>query len=129
MTLMQMKYAIAVADTKSMNEAARSLFITQPSLSASIKELENEIGVELFKRTNRGITVTPEGEEFLGYARQVVEQYRLIESKYIEKKMCARSSVCPCSIIPLLSRPLWKWCASLEWTSMNLQFMRPRLTK
>lgn len=47
MTLMQMKYAIAVADTKSMNEAARSLFITQPSLSASIKELENEIGVEL----------------------------------------------------------------------------------
>ena len=61
MTLMQMKYAIAVADTKSMNEAARSLFITQPSLSASIKELENEIGVELFKRTNRGITVTPEG--------------------------------------------------------------------
>ena len=86
MTLMQMKYAIAVADTKSMNEAARSLFITQPSLSASIKELENEIGIELFKRTNRGITVTPEGEEFLGYARQVVEQYRLIESKYIEKE-------------------------------------------
>ena len=64
MTLMQMKYAIAVADTKSMNEAARSLFITQPSLSASVKELENEIGIELFKRTNRGITVTPEGEEF-----------------------------------------------------------------
>ena len=86
MTLMQMKYAIAVADTKSMNEAARSLFITQPSLSASIKELENEIGVELFKRTNRGITVPPEGEDFLGYARQVVEQYRLIESKYIEKE-------------------------------------------
>ena len=56
MTLMQMKYAIAVADTKSINEAARSLFITQPSLSASVKELENEIGVELFKRTNRGIT-------------------------------------------------------------------------
>ncbi len=48
MTLMQMKYAIAVADTKSMNEAARSLFITQPSLSASVKELENEIGIELF---------------------------------------------------------------------------------
>ena len=86
MTLMQMKYAIAVADTKSMNEAARSLFITQPSLSASIKELENEIGVELFKRTNRGITVTPEGEEFLGYARQVVEQYQLVEDRYIEKK-------------------------------------------
>ena len=87
MTLMQMKYAIAVADTKSMNEAARSLFITQPSLSASIKELENEIGVELFKRTNRGITVTPEGEEFLGYARQVVEQAELRQQQAAEETM------------------------------------------
>ena len=85
MTLAQLRYAICVADTHSMNEASSSLFISQPSLSTSIKELENEIGLELFKRTNRGVTVTPEGEEFLGYARQVVEQYRLIESKYIEK--------------------------------------------
>ena len=69
-----------------MNEASRSLFISQPSLSTSIKELENEIGLELFKRTNRGVTVTPEGEEFLGYARQVVEQYQLVEDRYIEKK-------------------------------------------
>ena len=79
---MQRNYASAVADTISMYVAARSLFITQPSLSASIKELENEIGVELFKRTNRGITVTPEGEEFLGYARQVVEQADLLHQHY-----------------------------------------------
>ena len=129
MTLMQMKYAIAVADTKSMNEAARSLFITQPSLSASVKELENEIGIELFKRTNRGITVTPEGEEFLGYARQVVEQYRLIESKYIEKENVRKKFSVSMQHIPLLSRPLWKWCVSLEWTSMSLQFMRPKHMK
>ena len=69
-----------------MNEAARKLFISQPSLSAAIKELEEEVGVELFKRTNRGISVTLEGEEFIGYARQVVEQYNLIESKYILKE-------------------------------------------
>ena len=86
MTLTQMKYAIAVADTGSMNKAARSLFIAQPSLSASIRELEQEIGIELFKRTSRGVLATPEGEEFLGYARQVTEQYRLLESRYIEKK-------------------------------------------
>lgn len=86
MTLAQLRYAICVADTHSMNEASRSLFISQPSLSTSIKELENEIGLELFKRTNRGVTVTPEGEEFLGYARQVVEQYQLVEERYIEKK-------------------------------------------
>ena len=81
MTLAQLRYAICVADTHSMNEASRSLFISQPSLSTSIKELENEIGLELFKRTNRGVTVTPEGEEFLGYARQVVEQLD-IRKKY-----------------------------------------------
>ena len=81
MTLAQLRYAITVANSNSMNEAARNLFISQPSLSSAIRELEEEIGVELFRRTNRGISVTPEGEEFLGYARQVVEQYELIESK------------------------------------------------
>lgn len=86
MTLAQLRYAITVAGASSMNEAARKLFISQPSLSAAIKELEAEVGVELFKRTNRGISVTPEGEEFIGYARQVVEQYNLIESKYILKE-------------------------------------------
>lgn len=86
MTLTQLNYAITVANASSMNEAARSLFISQPSLSAAIKELEEEIGVELFRRTNRGISLTPEGEEFIGYARQVEEQYRLIESRYISKE-------------------------------------------
>ena len=86
MTIMQLKYAITVANSKSMNEAARTLFISQPSLSASMRELEEEIGVELFRRNNRGISLTPDGKEFLGYARQVVEQYQLIESKYIIKE-------------------------------------------
>lgn len=86
MTLTQLRYAITVAKAKSMNEAARSLFISQPSLSTAIRDLEEEIGIEVFKRTNRGISVTPEGEEFIGYARQVVEQYQLIETKYISKE-------------------------------------------
>lgn len=86
MTLTQLKYAITVANASSMNEAARNLFISQPSLSTAIKDLEEEIGVELFRRTNRGISLTPEGEEFIGYARQVVEQYQLIESKYVAKE-------------------------------------------
>lgn len=84
MTLTQLKYAITVAGASSMNEAARSLFISQPSLSASIRELEEELGIILFRRTNRGILVTPEGEEFIGYARQVVEQYDLLEAKYVD---------------------------------------------
>ncbi|MDE6208800.1 MAG: LysR family transcriptional regulator [Lachnospiraceae bacterium] len=86
MTLTQLRYAITVANSNSLNEAARELFISQPSLSTAIRELEEETGTQLFRRTNRGITVTPEGEEFIGYARQVVEQYELIEYKYIKKE-------------------------------------------
>ena len=77
MTLSQLRYAITVADSRSMNQAAQKLFISQPSLSAAIRELEDEVGIEIFRRTNRGIQVTPDGEEFVGYARQVVEQYAL----------------------------------------------------
>lgn len=86
MTLMQLNYVIAIADTHSMNEAAKKLFLSQPSLSAGVRELEEELGMELFKRTNRGMLLTPEGEEFLGYARQVTDQYRLLENRFIEKK-------------------------------------------
>ena len=68
-----------------MNEAARNLFISQPSLSAAIQELETEIGMDIFIRSNRGIKVTPQGKEFLGYARQVVEQYQLVEARYISR--------------------------------------------
>ena len=71
MTLQQLKYALTIADCGSMNEAAKQLFISQPSLSETMKELETEIGLDIFLRSNRGIVITPEGEEFLGYARQV----------------------------------------------------------
>lgn len=85
MTLIQLKYAITVAGEHSLNEAAKKLFISQPSLSASIRSLEKEIGLELFKRSQSGIQITPEGEEFIGYARQVVEQYDLLDARYISK--------------------------------------------
>lgn len=92
-TLQQLKYAITVADCGSMNEAAKQLFVSQPSLSGSIKELEKELGFDVFLRSNRGILVTPEGEEFLGYARQVAEQYRLLSNRYIEKEAKEKFSV------------------------------------
>lgn len=79
MTLTQLKYAITVSEAGSMNQAAKELFISQPSLSLAIRDLEEEIGVELFRRSSRGILLTPDGEEFIGYAKQVVEQYQLIE--------------------------------------------------
>lgn len=76
-----------------MNEAAKQLFISQPSLSETMKELETEIGIEIFLRSNRGISITPEGEEFLGYARQVTEQFGLLQSRYIGKKKKEKFSV------------------------------------
>ena len=79
MTLTQLRYVIAAADTGSMNEAAKKLFISQPSLSQALRELEKEIGIEIFLRNNRGVILTEEGKEFLGYARQVTEQYELME--------------------------------------------------
>lgn len=86
MTLTQLNYAVTVADGRSMNEAAKKLFISQPSLSTAIRELETELGIEIFRRTSRGVQVTPEGEEFIGYARQVTEQCALIDTKYVQKK-------------------------------------------
>lgn len=82
MTILQLKYVIAVASSSSMREAANRLFITQPALSLTITDLEDEIGTQLFERNNRGVSLTKEGEEFLIYAKQAVSQFELIEDKY-----------------------------------------------
>lgn len=81
-TLQQLKYVIEVSRSRSISKAAQNLFISQPSLSNAIKELENELGIAIFLRTNKGIILTTEGSEFLGYARQVVEQAALLENRY-----------------------------------------------
>ena len=83
MTLQQLRYVVEVAERGSITEAAKSLFISQPSLSAAVRELETEIGTTIFLRSSRGIRLTPEGAEFLGYARQIVQQTALIEDRYI----------------------------------------------
>ena len=93
MTLQQLKYIVTIADCGSINEAAKRLFISQPSLSGSVKELEDEIGFEMFIRSNRGIVITPKGDEFLNYARQVLDQYTLLQDRFINKKMRHKFSV------------------------------------
>ena len=69
---LQLKYIVTVAAAGTISEAAKQLYIAQPSLTSAIKELENELGITIFKRTNKGILLSAEGEEFLGYARQVI---------------------------------------------------------
>lgn len=82
MTLQQLRYAITVAETGTITEAAKKLYISQPSLTNAVHELEKEMNLVIFQRTNKGILLSREGEEFLGYARQVLEQASILEDKY-----------------------------------------------
>ena len=84
MTLQQLKYAVKVAEKLSINEAAKELYISQPSISNAIISLEKELQLTIFLRTNRGVTVTNKGREFLGYAQQVLMQTQLLESKFVK---------------------------------------------
>ena len=82
MTLQQLKYVIQIVQCGSITMAAQKLYITQPSLSKAISELEQEMGITIFLRSNRGVTLSEEGTKFLAYARQVVEQAELLEQTY-----------------------------------------------
>jgi DNA-binding transcriptional LysR family regulator len=79
MNLMHFKYAVEVARTQSISKAAENLFMGQPNLSRAIRELETELGITIFNRTSKGISVTPEGENFLRYARRITEQVDEVE--------------------------------------------------
>ena len=83
MTIQQLKYMIMIAEKGSITEAAKELYISQPSLSGAIKDVEKEVKITIFNRCRAGVALTTEGMEFLGYARQVVQQMELLESKYI----------------------------------------------
>ncbi|MDV5977820.1 UNVERIFIED_CONTAM: LysR family transcriptional regulator [Streptococcus canis] len=82
MRIQQLHYIIKIVECGSMNEAAKQLFITQPSLSNAVKDLENEMGITIFIRNPKGITLTKDGVEFLSYARQIIEQTSLLEDRY-----------------------------------------------
>ena len=82
MTLQQLHYAIIISETGSLNKAAEILYVAQPSLTSAIKELEKEVGIAIFHRSGRGVTLTNDGVEFLSYARQVYQQYESLLDKY-----------------------------------------------
>ena len=84
MTLTQLRYVIVIAETKSINKAAEQLYVSQPSLTSAVQELEKELGIILFNRSGRGVTLTNDGTEFLLYARQLYGQYEAILEKYGE---------------------------------------------
>ena len=83
MNINQMKYVLTVASSSSMREAATKLYISQPALSSSIMELETELGIIIFERSNKGIVLTDEGREFLTYVKKVLGQYEILEERYL----------------------------------------------
>ncbi|NEG69160.1 LysR family transcriptional regulator [Bifidobacterium choloepi] len=95
MTLLQLKYIVKIVECGSMNEASHELYVSQPALSSSVKELENELGIEIFKRSSQGIALTVDGAEFLTYARQVLDQAALLEERYKHTK--PRKQLCTVS--------------------------------
>ena len=82
MTLQQLNYVITISETGSMNRAAEQLYVAQPSLTNAVKELEKELGITIFNRSGRGVTLTNDGAEFLLYARQLYSQYIVLTEKY-----------------------------------------------
>ena len=86
MTLQQLRYIVTVAETGNITEAAKRLFISQPSLTNAIRELEKEMQITIFNRTNRGVSISNEGDVFLSYARQILEQTNLLEEKFLHKR-------------------------------------------
>ena len=105
MTLQQLHYVLVIAKVGSLNKAAERLYLTQPSLTGAVHELEKEIGIRIFHRSNRGMTVTPEGTEFLAHARQLYEQYELLMQRYDDSKK--RKKKCSSSI----RRSRWITCS------------------
>ena len=85
MNITQLRYVLEAASSASMREAATKLYITQPALSSSIGELENELGFPLFERTNKGISLTSGGREFITYAKKVLGQYEILEDRFLSK--------------------------------------------
>lgn len=85
MNITQLKYILEVAGSSSMREASTKLYVSQPALSNSIRELEDELGILIFERTNKGISLTDEGREFISYAKKAVGQYEILEDRYLSK--------------------------------------------
>ena len=101
MTLQQLHYMITIAEAGSLNRAAEILYVAQPSLTASLRELEKELGISIFNRGSHGVTLTNDGAEFLLYARQVYSQYEALLEKFgkgggFKRRFCVstRQGVC-----------------------------------
>lgn len=120
MTLQNLKYVVAVAEHSSFSAAAKALYISQSTLSSAIKELEVELGVQLFLRNNRGIQFTPDGEDFLRYAREIVEQSRALERRYRHRRYAPTRFAVSTQRLPFAVRAFQRFIKQLPWNSYDI---------
>ena len=120
MTLQNLKYVVAVAEYGSFSAAAKALYISQSTLSSAIKELEAELGTQLFLRSNRGIQPTPDGEDFLRYAREIVEQSRALERRYRHRRYAPTRFAVSTQRLPFAVRAFQRFMEQLSWNSYDI---------
>lgn len=125
MTLQQLRYTVTVAEEGTISAAAEKLFVSQPSLTSAVRELEKELGIVIFQRTNRGVVVSREGDEFLGYARQVLLQTHLLEERYSMGQKWESSFPFLHSTIYLPSTPFPISCSNTVGIAMSLLSVKP----
>lgn len=127
MTFQQLTYVVEISKCGSINKAAHKLFLSQSGISTAVRELEEELGIRFFVRSNRGVEFTPAGKEFLGYAVSLLEQKQRIERLYGEaaprRRRCI--SAYPPSAIPLRRTPFWKCSAGRRITAISLPSRKP----
>lgn len=111
MTLLQMSYILEIDRCGSINRAAQNLFVSQSALSSAIAEVEKELGITIFHRSNRGVALTEDGRELLNQITPIVERSRKITRYYSERKAeTGSASPSPPSAIPSAPRRLWSSC-------------------
>lgn len=122
MTLQQIYYALTIASLGSMNKASEKLFISQPTLTASIKQLEEELSIPLFNRTNKGVVVTEQGREFLASARSIYTQYEMLEERYGPKGNIKRNFGVSCQHYSFATKAFVNTVKKYGYDSLNYSF-------
>lgn len=120
MTLQNIKYIIAVADCQSLSAAAKELFISQSTLSAAVKELESELGVKLFLRNNRGVSLTADGTDFLRYAREIAERADSLEQRYQHRRYAPMRFAVSAQRLPFVVRAFNRFMRQIGWDTYDV---------
>ncbi|BFL49056.1 LysR family transcriptional regulator [Lactonifactor longoviformis] len=119
MTLQNLKYIIEIADSNSFSRAAKNLYVSQSTLSTAVQEVEQSLGIRLFHRSNRGVTLTFDGEDFIRYAREIVEKSEYLENRYQTKNLLLMHFSVSCQHLPFAVRAFNKMLNELELSNFD----------